>query len=72
MENLVKQYDMQEKLLTAQFEKALLEHEAQRESDQDDKKKLLEQMMIRNKQYEEKLEQEKELRAQVGLWWLSN
>jgi len=72
MENLVKQYDMQEKLLTAQLEKALLEHEAQRESDQDDKKKLLEQMMIRNKQYEEKLEQEKELRAQVGLWWLSN
>jgi len=67
MENLVKQYDMQEKLLTAQLEKALLEHEAQRESDQDDKKKLLEQMMIRNKQYEEKLEQEKELRAQVGL-----
>jgi len=72
MENLVKQYDMQEKLLTAQLEKALLEHEAQRESDQGDKKKLLEQMMIRNKQYEEKLEQEKELRAQVGLWWLSN
>ena len=65
MENIVKQHNLQEQLVTAQLEKALLEHEEEKERNAEEKQILLQQLIDKTAMYEEKVKQEKELREQV-------
>nr|CAB3234999.1 gamma-taxilin [Phallusia mammillata] len=68
MQKLLKQYEMQDKLLSKELERTILVQAEQKEQDQAEKKKLLEQLLERNQLYENKLKQEKELRAQLNYY----